>query len=156
MSMSDEKIYPVDEKDIVIEDNIFIRGIKDIKGDISFYYDSMDELRINYQLSGTMICPCAVSMEDVEVEYDISEDEKVVQEIKEDGFYFKETMEVRDLAAMIVIPEAPIMVVKNKKIEYSRGDGWSFVSEKDYELSKKDEIDPRLAKLMEYKVEEDD
>ena len=70
-------------------------------------------------------------------------------------FYFKESMEAKDLAAQIVLPEAPIKVVKNEKIEYSRGDGWSFVSETDYEASKKEEIDPRLQKLMEYKFEED-
>lgn len=155
ISMSNEKMYPIDEKDIIIEDNVYIRRIKDVSGDITFYYDAMDELRVNYQLSGTMICPCAITLEDVEVPFDIAQDEKVVQELDDDGFYFKESMEAKDLAAQIVLPEAPIKVVKNEKIEYSRGDGWSFVSETDYESSKKEEIDPRLQKLMEYKFEED-
>ncbi len=126
-----------------------------MSGDIAFYYDAMDELRVNYQLSGTMVCPCAITLGDVEVDFDVAQDEKVVQELDEDGFYFKESVEAKDLAAQIVLPEAPIKVVKNEKIEYSRGDGWSFVSEKDYEDSKKNEIDPRLQKLMEYKFEED-
>ena len=54
------------------------------------------------------------------------------------------------------VPKAGHTVVKNEKIEYSRGDGWVFVSEKDYELSKKDAIDPRLQKLQELKFKEDD
>ena len=153
--MSNEKMYPIDEENIIIEDNVYIRRIKNVAGDITFYYDALDELRINYQLSGTMVCPCAITLEDVEVGFDIAQDEKVVQELDEDGFYFKESVEVKDLAAQIVLPEAPIKVVKNEKIEYSRRDGWSFVSEKDYEDSKKNEIDPRLQKLMEYKFEED-
>lgn len=155
LSMSNEKMYPIDEENIIIEDNVYIRRIKNVAGDITFYYDALDELRINYQLSGTMVCPCAITLEDVEVDFDIAQDEKVVQELDEDGFYFKESVEAKDLAAQIVLPEAPIKVVKNEKIEYSRGDGWSFVSEKDYEDSKKNEIDPRLQKLMEYKFEED-
>ena len=65
-------------------------------------------------------------------------------------------MAIDRLVEYIVWPEVPIKVVKKEKIEYSRGDGWSFVSEKDYESSREDEIDPRLQKLMEYKVEEDD
>ena len=75
---------------------------------------------------------------------------------EEDGFLFNESTEAEELAVHIILPEAPIKVVKNKKIEYSRGDGWSFVSEEDYESSRKDEIDPRLQKLREYKFEEED
>ena len=67
-----------------------------------------------------------------------------------------EDQEIEKIVLNIVFPEVPIKVVKNEKIEYSRGDGWSFVSEEDYESSKKDEIDPRLQKLKEYKFEEED
>ena len=64
--------------------------------------------------------------------------------------------DIEKMVLYIVLPEVPIKVVKKEKIEYSRGDGWAFVSEKDYESSKKDEIDPRLQKLKEYRFEEDD
>ena len=88
--------------------------------------------------------------------FDLSEGEKIVHKEEEDGFYFNEDKQLEDLVMYIIWPEVPIKVVKKEKIEYSRGDGWSFVSEKDYESSREDEIDPRLQKLMEYKVEEDD
>ena len=154
--IQDVKMYPVDIDVYEINDNIFLRRIEDVHGDISFYYGPSDDLRISYNLKGKMICPCAITLEDVEVEFDLKEDEKIVHEENEDGFMLNQTIEVNDLAAHIIIPEAPIKVVKKEKIEYSRGDGWSFVSEEDYEASKKDEIDPRLQKLREYKFEEED
>ena len=154
--IQDLKMYPVDIEKYQIEDNIFLRRIENVHGDISFYYDANDELRISYKLKGIMICPCAITLQDVEVPFDLNEDERIVHEEDEDGFMLNESIEVEDLAVHIIIPEAPIKVVKKEKIEYSRGDGWSFVSEEDYEASKKDEIDPRLEKLREYKFEEED
>ena len=38
--------------------------------------------------------------------------------------------------------------------EYPKGNGWEVIREEDYIKSKKDEIDPRLAKLREFKIEE--
>ncbi|MBR3265650.1 MAG: DUF177 domain-containing protein [Erysipelotrichaceae bacterium] len=156
INIADEKVYPVDIQRYAVADNVFLRRLENVKGDIVFYYDVSDELRINYHLEGTMICPCAISLEDVSVPFDLSEDEKVVHKENEDGFYFYEDKSLEDMVLYIVLPEVPIKVVKNEKIEYSRGDGWAFVSEKDFESSRKDEIDPRLQKLKDYKFEEDE
>ena len=156
VNISDVKRYPVDFKKIIIEDNVFLRRLEDVEGDISFYYDVADKLKVNYQLSGVMICPDAYTMEDVEVQFDISEDEDVSSKEDEDGFYLGQDIELEQLVRSIVFPEVPIKVVKNKKIEYPRGDGWAFVSEEDFESSKREEIDPRLQKLTEFKFEEDD
>ena len=156
VNIADEKIYPVDIKSLEVKDNLFLKRIDDVFGDISFYYGPSDELRINYELKGQMICPDAITLEDVAIPFDLSADEIVIHDLNEDGFYFNDSMDLEDMVIYIVSPEAPIKVVKNKKIEYSRGDGWSFVSEEDYESSRKDEIDPRLQKLREYKFEEED
>lgn len=156
INLNKEKVYPVDIDKYEVKDNIFLRRLEDVEGDVSFYYDASDELRINYHLTGNMVCPCAISLEDVYVPFDLSEDEKVVYKEDEDGFYLNENKSIEDMALYIVLPEVPIKVVKKEKIEYSRGDGWSFVSEEDYRTSQKDEIDPRLQKLKEYKIEEDD
>ncbi|MBO7697795.1 MAG: hypothetical protein J6S38_02015 [Erysipelotrichaceae bacterium] len=156
INLAKDKVYPVDIRRYDVKENVFLRRLENVEGDISFYYDAADELRINYHLTGEMVCPCAISLEDVYVPFDLSEDEKIVHKEEEDGFYFNEDKQLEDLVMYIIWPEVPIKVVKKEKIEYSRGDGWSFVSEKDYESSREDEIDPRLQKLMEYKVEEDD
>ena len=50
--------------------------------------------------------------------------------------------------------EVPLKVVKEGIKEYPKGDGWEVVKEEDYTKSKKDDIDPRLAKLKEFKLED--
>ncbi|MBR4469889.1 MAG: hypothetical protein IKS54_01050 [Erysipelotrichaceae bacterium] len=155
-NIANEKVYPVDIDSFEVKDNLFLRRLENVKGDIAFYYDASDEFRINYSLKGEMVCPCAISLEDVYVPFSLSEDEKIVNDPNEEGFFLNENKEIEDMVLYIVLPEVPIKVVKNEKIEYSRGDGWVFVSEKDYESAKKDEIDPRLQKLMEYRFEEED
>ena len=156
LNIADQKSYEVDIVKKEIKDNIFLRAIKNVEGDLTFYYDASDKLRINYALQGYMVCPCAVSLEDVDVKFDINEDEEVSSNTEDDGFYLPQDSDIDDLVLQIVMPEVPIKVVKNEKIEYSRGDGWSFVSEDDFDSNRKEQIDPRLQKLKEYKFEEDD
>ena len=156
VNIADEKAYEFDIDSYSVNDNLFLRRIEKVGGYISFYYDSSDELRVNYHIGGNMICPDAITLEDVEVEFDIEDDQKVVHNENDDGFYLNSDMSIEEMALYLIVPEVPIKVVKNEKIEYSRGDGWSFVSEEDYESSRADEIDPRLQKLKEYKFEEDE
>lgn len=49
--------------------------------------------------------------------------------------------------------EVPHKVVK-EGVEYPKGKGWEVVTEDDFNASKKNAIDPRLAKLKEFKIEE--
>ena len=156
MNIADEKTYEFDIDSYVLQGNVFLRRIEQVQGYISFYYDACDELRVEYHIGGNMICPDAMTLDDVEVPFDIEDDLKVVRNENEDGFYLNRDMSMEEMAMYLIIPEVPIKVVKNEKIEYSRGDGWSFVSEEDYESSREDEIDPRLQKLKEYKFEEDE
>ena len=155
-NIGNEKCYPVSIDSYVVQDNVFLRRLENVTGEIVFYYDATDELRINYQVQGEMVCPCAISLEDVYVPFELSDDDKVVNKPEEEGFLLDCDRTIEDIILYIVMPEVPIKVVKKEKIEYSRGDGWSFVSEEDYEASRKDEIDPRLQKLKEYRFEEDD
>jgi len=155
-NIASEKVYDFDIKTYEIENNIFLRRIEKVEGYISFYYDVGDELRVEYHIAGNMICPDAMTLEDVEVPFELQDEQKVVYKENEEGFYLDGDMSIEEMALYLIIPEVPIKVVKNEKIEYSRGDGWSFVSEEDYESSREDEIDPRLQKLKEYKFEEDE
>ena len=87
INLAKEKTYPVDIERYEVKENVFLRRLEDVQGDISFYYDAADELRINYHITGNMVCPCAVSLEDVYVPFDLSEDDEVVHKENEDGFY---------------------------------------------------------------------
>ncbi|MBQ1482505.1 MAG: hypothetical protein IIZ28_02930 [Erysipelotrichaceae bacterium] len=155
-NIADEKCYPVNIVSYEVQDNVFLRRLENVTGEIVFYYDAADELRVSYHIEGDMVCPCAISLEDVYVPFDLSDDDKVIHDPQEEGFLLDGDRQIEDILLYIVMPEVPIKVVKTEKIEYSRGDGWSFVSEEDYEASRKDEIDPRLQKLKEYRFEEDD
>ena len=153
-NISDVKQYDVNEDDIVIDNNIFIKEIKKAEGYIDFYYDQDDNLFINYELKGMMICPDSLTLEDVEVPFDLYEDEKVTDNPNEEGFYFVEDKDVREMIRYIVIPEVPIKVEKCKETMYYSGDGWSISTEEEYNKNSKDRIDPRLEKLLEYKEED--
>ncbi len=152
LNIADEKRYEIDIPCIEIKDNIFINGIKDIKGSIIFYYED-DNLYINYHLKGQMVCPDSLTLEDVDVPFDLNEEEIVTTKENEDGFYFVDNMDINEFVSYIVLPEVPIMVEKPNEKRYYSGDGWTILTEEEYEKRSKEEIDPRLAKLLEYKEE---
>ena len=79
--------------------------------------------------------------------FDKTNDEDV-HEVKGD------VVELLPVIFQLILMEVPLKVVKKGLKQYPKGDGWEVVKEEDYELSKKDEIDPRLAKLKEFKLED--
>ena len=155
-NIADEKSYDVNIRKIEVNDDVYLRRLEDVEGYIVFFYDSMDDLKIEYHLEGKMICPCAITFEDVEVPFTVEDEDKVVFDQKAEGFYLDGDKELSELVLYIVYPEVPIKVVKKEKIEYSNGDGWSFVSEEEYEKSSKEKIDPRLEKLKDYHFDKED
>ena len=153
-NIADRKVYEVAAERIDIKDDIFITGIKDVKGRIAFYYDPEDRLFIEYDLKGKMLCPDTLKMEDVEVPFELHEDEAVSFSEDKEGFYLIDGLDINDLVAYIVIPEAPISVEKKGETMYYSGDGWTISSEEEYNKNSRNRIDPRLEKLLEYKEEE--
>ena len=154
VNIADKKDYPVDLKDIEIKDNIYIYGIKEAKGLISFFYDEEDKLCIEFELKGIMLCPDSITLEKVEVPFEISDNDEVVTLEIEEGFYFIDNLNIADFVSYIVIPEAPISVEKKGDSRYYSGDGWTICSEEAYNNMAREKVDPRLEKLLEYKEEE--
>ena len=149
----DVRRYPVDIPVYEVKDNIFLRRLEGVKGEITFRYDLSDDLVIAYDLEGTMICPCAITLEDVEVPFTLSEEDLVTFDEEKEGFFIAGDVEIEEFVYNIILPEVPIKVVKNDKIEYSSGDGWAFTSEEGF---REEHIDPRLAKLREYTFTEEE
>ena len=54
-----------------------------------------------------------------------------------------------------ILMEAPLQVTDVDPQDYPSGDGWRVITEEEYESSKKNAIDPRLAKLQEFKEEKE-
>lgn len=142
--------------DLAFDDNPYIKRLAVARCKIDIAYDSLDELQAEVRADGVMICPCAVTLDDVEVPFAIDEEVRLSFDDEEDCYFIEDDLDLADLVTVFILAEVPIKVVKNEKIEYPRGDGWRVMTEEAYEVSKREEIDPRWAKLKEYKFDEED
>lgn len=110
-NIADVKRYPVDVKLIKFENNIFINAIKDVTGDIMFYYDN-GQLVIDYSIKGYMVCPDSYTLEDVELEFNLENDEDVTLSEDKDGFLIRDKEDISEIIKTIVLPEVPLKVEK--------------------------------------------
>ena len=135
-----------------------IRGLQDVTVSGNIHYDTESErVLADLDISGVMIVPCSISLEDVEYEFhtkslevfsfDKTNDEDV-HELKGD------VVELLPVIFQLILMEVPLKVVKEGLKQYPKGDGWEVVKEEDYIKAKSDDIDPRLAKLKEFKLED--
>ena len=152
------------DEEITFEKEIFskmnqLRELREIEVSGQIQYDAHSDLATcNFEVEGVMIVPCSITNEDVEYPFcsdgsqtfafhKVSKDEDII-ETKGD------IIELMPTIFQTIILEVPLKVVKEGLKEYPKGEGWEVIREEDYVKSKSDEIDPRLAKLKEFKVEE--
>ena len=104
-----------------------------------------------------MIVPCSITLEDVEYDFHTKSlevfsfektDDEDVHEVKGD------VVELLPVIFQLIVMEVPMKIVKEGLTQYPKGDGWEVVKEEDYIKEKSKEIDPRLAKLKEFKLED--
>lgn len=134
-----------------------IRGVHDISVSGMLRYDSSeDRAYADLTISGTMILPCSITNEDVEYDFETTSTEVFAfMKTNDDAHEAKgDVIELLPVIFQLILMEIPLKVVK-KDAAYPKGNGWEVMKEADYQKQKRDEIDPRLAKLMEYKAEED-
>lgn len=144
----------------VIPEAMGIRRLEEVHVEgIVFYERSNDRFLIEASITGTMILPCSITLEDVAVpftaELDVTyafdpDDDPDVLLITKDGLDLNESI----LNAIWL--EKPLAVTKPGLTTYPKGDGWEILSEDDYVKSKASEPDPRLAKLKEFKINEEE
>lgn len=135
-----------------------IRGLQDVTVSGNIHYEEHDDRAYaDLDISGVMIVPCSITNEDVEYDFhtksmevfafDKSDDEDV-HETKGD------VVELLPVIFQLILMEVPLKVVK-EGVTYPKGKGWEVIKEEDYKKTEAEQIDPRLAKLKEFKVEED-
>jgi uncharacterized protein len=134
-----------------------INGVRDIHIDGSGYLDDENNrFYCELHVSGTMLCPDAITNEEIEVPLDTKSSEVYVfGKAEEDGERAVDE-EVIDLTQAVIddiLLEVPLQVTEAAEDEYPEGDGWKVYSEAAYQESRKDHIDPRLAKLKQFKDE---
>ncbi len=122
------------------------------------HYDcSLQRFKCILDLAGEMVVPCAVTLEDVVVDFDfdaeleysfLSTDDEDVIECK------KDFLDLTPHVFQLIFAEVPLKVVK-EGITYPKGDGWEVLTEEEYRQQTKDTIDPRLAKLRDFKFDKE-
>ena len=149
-------------EDIEIDDLAFANnsGIVSTEGvhvdGNGYLNESDDTFYVTMHIVGTMICPDSITSEEVEVPFEIDTQETYsFVDTDEDGVRIVEDDEIDLMQAIIdeIIMDVPLQVTLAEEGDYPEGDGWKVYSEADYQKMQEEEIDPRLAKLKEFKEE---
>lgn len=81
-----------------------------------------DEIELDFDLSGKMYLPCAISLEEVEVPFATKIEEIIGENNINNNFY----LDLSDILWENIVLEIPIKVVKEGvQLETSSGKGWS-------------------------------
>lgn len=159
--LQDEQNVTFDE-DVNIDEEVFakntlINAVKDVHVDGNGYLvDENDRFFVKMHVTGIMLCPDAITGEDIEVPFDTESSETYVFGETEDDSEHVVTDEVIDLTDAVIddiLLEVPLQVTDTAEDEYPEGEGWKVYSEAEYQESRKDLDDPRLAKLKQFKNE---
>ncbi len=151
------------DEDVVIDASAFagdsgIVSAEDVHVEGNGYFDADEErFYISMNISGVMICPDAITGKEIEVPFETDSSEVYVfEETDEDGVRIVTDDVISLLPAVIdaIMLEVPLQVTEAEENEYPQGDGWRIYSEAAYEESRKDRLDPRLAKLKQFTDDE--
>ena len=137
-----DEIYSFNEEELKGTGIIRLSDVK-ITGNIT--KDSMNELYIDLNISGTMVLPCSVTLVDVDYPFDINVSGNVDEMLEELDKNSKKVQNSLDILPIIwenILMEIPSKVVspEAENVELS-GDGWKLVREEEKEEN------PELAKL---------
>lgn len=162
MQASDSTIYFDDS--IQFDSHVFsrmnqIEGLQDVTVSGKLHYSEHDErVYADLDIAGVMIVPCSITNEEVEYDFHTESLEVFAFTKVEDEDVHEAKGDVVELLPVIfqlILMEIPLKVVKEGISEYPKGEGWEVVKEEDHAVAKANEMDPRLAKLKEFKIEED-
>ena len=149
-------------EDIVFDKDTFklndrLRDLHDVVVSGEGHYDSESErLYVDLTVDGIMILPCSITLEDVAREFHITDSETFAfhKEVDEDVYEVKgEYIELLPLVYQLIMADIPWKIHKKGLVDYPKGKDWEVVKEEDLGISQK-EVDPRLAKILEYQSED--
>ena len=134
-------------------------GLEDVHVSGEGYYDPHTDLfDVDMQVDGIMITNCAITNEEIDVPFDF--DSHVIFSFTDSDdldliVVENDIIELIPVIFRLIKLEVPLKAVSSGNIEYPKGEGWRIISEEDILELKKQEIDPRLAKLKEFKFNDD-
>lgn len=141
-----------------LENNKLLLDVRNLHVDGEGHYDDVeDKFEVDMHIKGILVCPCAITNEPVDVDLDSEyELEFVFEETNDLNVHVVKNgiIELIPIVFQLISLDVPLRVIKDGLIEYPKGDGWRILSEEEYQKTKDDRIDPRLAKLKEFKVDD--
>ena len=141
-----------------LDNNKLLLDVEDLHVEGDGTFDEVEDLlRVNMHITGTMICPCAITNEPLSVDLDSDYDECFAFHDTNDldvHVVKNDVIELIPVIFQLINLDVPMHVVKEGIAKYPSGDGWRILSEDEYQKAKRSSIDPRLAKLREFKAED--
>ena len=126
-----------------------IKKISPVKVE-GYIYNNEEELSLEINVSGEMILSCARTLKDVNYPFNIEINEIIGENNENSLEIIQNTLEIFPIIWQYILVDVPLRVLHpDAKEESQEGDGWRLITEDE----KKEVIDPRLAKLSEYKKE---
>lgn len=142
-----DKIIEIDS-DVTFDKTLFagtdLIDLRDVHVHGNLTKDSMDDVCIYLSVSGIMILPCSITLEEVSHNFKFVIDDKLENVLKESDFDKKieNSIDILPIIWENILMEIPMKVVSpNAKVENLKGDGWQFVTG---EVNK---VNPELEKL---------
>ena len=161
LRQADEGHIAFDE-DVVIDSAAFagnsrINSVKNVHVDgQGFLEDGTERVFADMHVTGVMLVPDAVTGEEIEYPFETeSEEIYAFEETDEDGVRIVtgEVVELMPAVVDAILLEVPLQVTNASEEDYPQGDGWRVITEEAYQRSQEERLDPRLAKLKEFKEE---
>ena len=177
-TLNDEKVYQENIEKISFDDYPYLRSLEDIEAEIIIDRDMIDRLIAHVRVFGKMICPDAMTLQDVMVPFEIEDDsilyfddidvvlkecKRVMKDIdaerideEENAYCVIDGLDTIDFLLSFILPEVPIKVVSEEKKEYPKGDGWKVMTEAEFEESRKAKRDSRWDILRDLEIGKED
>ena len=134
MKLDLRKLYSLKKIDIN-EDIVFnnidykkmnITKINDIHATGCAKVNYEDNIELELDVSGSLVMPCAITLEDVIVPINVHISEEILENTLNNDFF----LDLLDILWENIILEIPIRVVKEgAKLESQKGVGWEIISE---------------------------
>jgi uncharacterized protein len=146
------------DEDVTIDSEVFkgnsrINGVKDVHVEGNGTLEGTERFYTEFTVTGTMLCPDAITNKEIELPLDTDCQELYsFGDEEDDGARPAVNGEVDLMPAVIdaILLEVPLQATETSEEDYPSGEGWRVISEETYEKSRKEAIDPRLAKLKEF------
>ncbi len=112
-------------------------------------------------LKGSMVVPCSVSFEDVNIPFDIKSTQVYALEGEQDDTslaidILDDELDLNEACLSLIWLEIPTTVISPKLQTWPHGEGWEVLDEASYQKRKQSEVDPRLEKLLAYQPENEE